>query len=418
MNMVHNARGLLKCLGPITRSSLLVGILIALPTISEPVVAQQKAKQQKSVVQQDDLMDQVDLLDKQEQQEFVEHQQAAKACIASRDYACAERRIAQAGKAAGSAKDKRTIVFLQQNLADAKTAQIEAERQARRAQEQAEERRRRREEEAEERAEEEQRRRWAEEAQQRASTPSPSFNTQGGDRILGILNKQNNALAEISRQQAAERQAQAEARARAEQRAEALRREQMEERRRRVADSQRQEDKSRFERESRQREHDRREAEAQQQAQRERERIKHENERAAAQAREEAQRKHEREVAEQKRKQEAADRLAAAQAEKAAEEKARNSYMSSIVTGLRLSAINCFGSTEVTGSVPKIKGADYCIDVYYTARCPGDTVGSKGVAKNFIGGKGCYGDTTTVSPKPACKADAVMVEVTDVRLCR
>lgn len=415
METARCARGLPDFLGPITRPVLVVCLLIALPTISEPVVAQQKAKQQKSVVQQDDLMDQVDLLDKQEQQEFFEHQQAAKACIAARNYACAERRIAQAGKAAGSTKDKRAIGFLQQNLADAKTAQIREEQEARRVQQQAEDRRRRREEEAEERAEEEQRHRMAEEAQQRASTRSPSPRPQGGDRILDILNKQSDVLSEISRRKAIERQAQADAKARDEQRAHELRREQMEERRRRVADSQRQEDRSRVERESRQREHDRHEAEAQQQAQRERERIRQETERAAAQAREEARRKHERELAEQKRKQEAADRVAAARAEKAAEEKAMSNYMSSMTKGIRLSAINCFGSTEVTGSVPKIKGADYCIDVHYTARCPGDAVGSNGVAKNFIGGKGCYGDTATVSPKPTCKAEAVTVQVTDVR---
>ena len=86
-------------------------------------------------------------------------------------------------------------------------------------------------------------------------------------------------------------------------------------------------------------------------------------------------------------------------------------------SGIRLGVKNCFGSYEVGGNRPNIKPeAVGCINVHYRARCAGSMVNYDGIHKNFIGGgPGCFGDTSTISPKPACPAEQVSVEVIDVR---
>ena len=122
----------------------------------------------------------------------------------------------------------------------------------------------------------------------------------------------------------------------------------------------------------------------------------------------------------EQRQREEAERLAKIQAEKAAKQQAEGDYMETMRRGIRLAATKCpdgAGHYYVTGKMPKAKG-DYCINVHYQAICPGSRVIVNGVAHNFIGMSGCFGDTYQIDPKPACAVDQVRVEVTDVRPCR
>lgn len=120
---------------------------------------------------------------------------------------------------------------------------------------------------------------------------------------------------------------------------------------------------------------------------------------------------------EMERKREAAEKLAQKEAEKAEEQKTKIAYLSSMRQGIRLAATKCpdgEGHYYATGTVPKVKGS-YCIDVHYQASCPGSRITSNGVAKNFIGMSGCFGDTYQIEPKPACPVQQVQMVVTDVR---
>lgn len=117
---------------------------------------------------------------------------------------------------------------------------------------------------------------------------------------------------------------------------------------------------------------------------------------------------------------EKADREARAVAEKAAAEQAREQYLSAMRQGIQLRATKCpdgEGHYYATGRMPRIKG-DYCIDVHFRATCASSHTYSGGVARNFVGHDGCFGDTYQIDPKPPCPVEQVSVRVTDVQSCR
>ena len=111
------------------------------------------------------------------------------------------------------------------------------------------------------------------------------------------------------------------------------------------------------------------------------------------------------------------DRLLKEQAEKLAAEQAQKEYLSQMRNSIRLVATKCpdgEGHYYATGSKPKTKG-DGCIDVNFEASCPDNRIISTGIAKNFIGMSGCFGDTYQIEPKPACPIGQVKVRVVDVK---
>jgi hypothetical protein len=96
---------------------------------------------------------------------------------------------------------------------------------------------------------------------------------------------------------------------------------------------------------------------------------------------------------------------------------AERDYLERLRGGIRLDARNCSGSTEVGGIRPPGKEVVSCVDVAFTAYCPGSIVGAKGVLRNFTGPDvGCVGDKASIG-KPACKAEELRVVVDEVRPC-
>ena len=117
------------------------------------------------------------------------------------------------------------------------------------------------------------------------------------------------------------------------------------------------------------------------------------------------------------------EKLAADQAtkkaEQAAQQQAEQAYLKKVAAGVKLVATKCpdnEGHYYATGSMPKIRPEVVgCIDVHYQAICPGSRIAIEGVAKNFIGMSGCFGDTYQIAPKPACAVKDVPIRVVDVR---
>ena len=96
---------------------------------------------------------------------------------------------------------------------------------------------------------------------------------------------------------------------------------------------------------------------------------------------------------------------------------AERDYLERLRSGIRLNARNCSGSTEVGGIRPPGKDVVSCVDVAFTAYCPGSIVGLKGVLRNFTGpDTSCVGNATSID-KPACKAEELRLVVDDVRPC-
>lgn len=108
-------------------------------------------------------------------------------------------------------------------------------------------------------------------------------------------------------------------------------------------------------------------------------------------------------------------------AEQQVEKQARTQYLQSVTAGTRLVATKCpdgEGKYYATGTRPKIKPEVVgCVDVRFRSYCPGSLQYSEGIAHNFIGMAGCFGDTYDISPKPGCKVDQVRIEVVEVRGC-
>jgi hypothetical protein len=83
---------------------------------------------------------------------------------------------------------------------------------------------------------------------------------------------------------------------------------------------------------------------------------------------------------------------------KAEEAQKKSNYFQALIAGIRLVATKCpdgEGHYYATGVLPKQRPkGDYCVDVSYEAYCPGSAgYPSRGVADNFIGMSGCFGDT-------------------------
>lgn len=140
-------------------------------------------------------------------------------------------------------------------------------------------------------------------------------------------------------------------------------------------------------------------------------------ERQQRQAQERKEQEQKRQQAEQKAQADSA-KLAQAQADK----QARDGYLRNVALGTRLVATKCpdgAGKYYATGSRPKIRPEVVaCVDIQYRAYCPGGHQYSEGVAHNFIGMSGCFGDTYEINPKPACKVDEVRIDVVAAQSCR
>lgn len=120
----------------------------------------------------------------------------------------------------------------------------------------------------------------------------------------------------------------------------------------------------------------------------------------------------------QRRDQEQAAKLAKQKADDEAAKRAQLEELAALRNGIRLHATTCpdgEGRYYATGILPKLKKQPDCIDVSFEASCPGSAAISKGIAKNFIGVSGCFGDTYDIDPKLACPAKLVKIIVTDVQ---
>jgi hypothetical protein len=99
----------------------------------------------------------------------------------------------------------------------------------------------------------------------------------------------------------------------------------------------------------------------------------------------------------------------------------KNDFLRTVTRGARLRALTCPGGDGkifVTGTRPRPKPEVVsCIDLHYRARCDGSDVIIPGVARNFVGRAGCFGDTSAIEPKPQCNAERVKVEVAEARAC-
>jgi hypothetical protein len=102
-----------------------------------------------------------------------------------------------------------------------------------------------------------------------------------------------------------------------------------------------------------------------------------------------------------------------------AEEK--TDFLRAVAKGSRLRALTCPGGDRkifATGTRPRPKPEVVpCIDLHYRARCDGSDVIITGVAGNFVGRAGCFGDTYAIEPKPQCNAERVKIEVVEARAC-
>lgn len=96
-------------------------------------------------------------------------------------------------------------------------------------------------------------------------------------------------------------------------------------------------------------------------------------------------------------------------------------YLSQVAAGTQLRVTKCpdgEGNYYATGKFPNIKPAVvHCIDIHFRAHCRGSDEYINGLAHNFVGMSGCFGDTYEIKPKPACKVDQVEIEVVEARPC-
>jgi hypothetical protein len=349
--------------------------------------------------QQKKMRDQLNQLDQLDHLEFTEQMDKAKACIRAHNFACAEKKIAEAAKSAGNSQDKNSLRLAQQNLAAERHGAAIEERQ-RAEEERQREREERRLAEAERQMEYEQ-----QEAQRQAESASePSTASQIAQ--FGALFNQA-----YSDNLAATREANAEAYRISQQRQasydadNARRQERFAQQKAQLAADR---DRVNSEREERNRL-----AAANIRAQ--------ENERTRQQEQARLQERTRQE--EQARKQEQTRKKAEAEAVKLAEQQAQKQasaqYLKSVAAGTRLVATKCpdgEGKYYATGSRPRIKPEVVgCVDVTFRAYCAGSVQYSEGIAHNFIGMAGCFGDTYEISPKPACKVDQVRIEVVEAR---
>jgi len=411
--------------------------------------------------QQTKLIDQLDQLD---QLEFAAQIDKARICINVRDFDCADKKITKAAKYASNSKDKRTLRTTRQDLATERQLVAEEERRAEERRQAEEEERqyqirtneeerqsqiRRKEEERQaqrRRDEEREARLWREKQAAQETEDRRSLNEYKAALWGNLQNNINRSWA------------QTEARSRGssieEDRAKSRRLSEFNE----IISNMEADPNSDLNRDKREREKDR---DASQRANSERaakrdaaKKVAHANdakrasdERAqaiaetttrekqkadelkAAQEREkqraDTERRNQelRDTAERKRvaASEEAKRKAEKEREAQAEQQARAQYLQSVTAGTRLVATKCpdgEGKYYATGTRPNIKPEVVsCVDVRFRAYCPGSRQYSEGLAHNFIGMNGCFGDTYEINPKPGCKVDQVRIEVVEAREC-
>lgn len=386
-----------------------------------------------------EMSEQADQLDKLEFDAAIEK---ANRCTPARDFGCSETALAKAAKVAHGGKDKAALAASRNRLANerrwmieelqraeamrlaelqrqeqARLAQLRLEEEAR-AQEERRARAEARREEAEEArlAQQEREEQQARDAEDRASTRAAWADV--GNQILkraaenaAVLRNVDRGISDavgqanrVRAEQAAERE-----------RASAERAERLAEQRRDAA----------REREQRQQAASARAADNERAEQRQASEALAARERAA-QAAAAQERERQRIATQQQEKQERArqadaerTRVAKEESDRAgAERQDRRAYLEAMIRGIRLVATKCpdgEGHYYATGVLPasRPKG-DMCIDVHYEASCPDGRQAVTGIAKNFVGLSGCFGDTYQIEPKPACAVTQVRIAVKDV----
>jgi len=389
---------------------LLFAMLAAGLLASSPSPAQAITQEQKT------MLDQLDLLDRQE---FIAQVEKAQACISSRDFACAEKRLAKAAKFVTDSQDKKALQLAKNDLAAERQRAVEEELQRREEERRRAEEERRRAEEERQRAERLEQERWQaerdalEEEADRGPTTAEMIKIAGDQFLQSYANELEKSRAakmqayEWARQREAEVKAE-NARRQAEfaRRSAQLESERMA--RERSAAAQRNESERQAVAEARRLEEQRNaELRRQQEAQRQKEQ------------RQKEQQERERRLEEERRKQEERRRQEAEKlAKQQEEERARADYLLKMRSGIRLGARNCYGETHVGGTRPAGKEVVGCIDVAFTAYCPGANGGTSGLLKTFTGfDAGCFGDTTRIE-KPSCNPRELRIVVDEVRECR
>lgn len=362
------------------------------------------------------LLDMVDKLDKLDQQDFQGVLNKANDCTIERKFSCSEEQLRKAEKLANGSKDKQALNTAKQKLRAEKQrvkeeelARAEQERQTRLAEE-----RRAREEERRE----EERRLMAQRQQQESSSSSTNYGQSFAKGVNDAVNFQNNlgkiqdnTVRDINRiTQENKARAETERQARNE-RAETDRRDRENERIR-------QQNKTNRERQER----DQREADRRAEERANERRIKQAQLLAKQEDLERKQAIQKEEARKQAQARKKAEDEAAKIAEQKAEKLASDKYLKSVAAGTRLVAKTCpdgEGKYYATGKRPHINPEVVsCVDVHYRAYCPGSTQPTTtGIAGNFVGVAGCFGDTYEINPKPPCKVDQVRIEVIKAVSC-
>jgi hypothetical protein len=380
-----------------------------------------------SVANAVNLLDMADKLDKLDQKDLQSVLNKADDCTQVRNFTCSEEQLRKAAKLVHGSKDKQALNKASQNLQAEKKrvkeealARSEEERQIRLAEER----------QAEEERIAEQRRLMAQnESASSSSTNYAQSFAQGVNEAFNQQNKltriQNDTIADINRA-AQERQAQAEAdrRAASEQRAKEK------ERIRQQNRTRREQEQERLQQQIRQQDQERQKKQALlQEKERQQELVRQkEQERKHEQARQkELIRQKEQELKQEQARQKEltrkkAEEAAAKLAEQKAKKQAEDQYLKSLAAGSRLVATKCpdgEGKYYATGKRPSIKpDVVECVDLHFRAYCPGNTQYTSGVAHNFIGMAGCFGDTYEISPTPPCKVDQVQLKVIKAVGCK
>ncbi|MDO8294592.1 MAG: hypothetical protein Q7T29_17270 [Gallionella sp.] len=412
-----------------SKSLVLSVAFIAATLACTPAFAAKKSK-----VAEDEgmsLLEMSDQLDGIEKQDFQAAIERATSCTQARDFPCAESELTKAAKSANTGKDKKMLLASRQSLANEKQQlaneirRVEEERQARI----------RREEQAEQAEQERQARvrRAEEEAEDRQSTRD--YNAAIGAQILQGINENAAILGNIDRQTTAayaetNRRLAVQAAERKHAREEQEEREAERRRDARHAESERAAKREASKnaalandarRTADMRQQD--ETDANARKKREADELKSRQEQEAKRRDEERRSQELRDSIERKRvaEAEAARKQAEAAAAKQAEQQARAQYLRSVASGTRLVATKCpdgAGKFYATGTRPNIKPELVaCVDVHYRAYCPGSRQHSNGVARNFIGMSGCFGDTYDINPKPDCNVDQVRIDIVEARVC-
>jgi hypothetical protein len=369
-----------------------------------------------------DLLNMTEKLDKMDRADMTEHIEEAQRCIQRRNWSCVNGALAKAERLAAVREDRDLVASVRQRADWELNQQREEERRAREAEEerreQAERERRqiRREQLAQEQRRDAQRRAERQRERDRQDAEARARREKlDRDNLQRLADHQRRvremtlASQERYRQQAAaelERQ-----RKHLESRQVASAQADKDRQARREAE-QREEERRRNEDERRRKEED---------ARREREEREREQARLAEERRLAAER--EREQQQAKREQERREREEQARAQREAKEREQRDALDALRSGTRLAVRRCAGGEGryfMVGVVPQsAKNKVGCIDVSYSAHCPGDARGITGLARNFVGAStDCYlGDTVTISPTPSCPVEQVRVEVRDVRAC-